>query len=215
MALLQRVPYDPSGADIPNLHNTLVSGLLSTCADYTKDSTLKISCSVTVWLDAIRDRTTELLGSGKCDTYGKVLIAINEEENERYIEKTVAAKVTNGEVAGDVKVTSAETVLAENLTNLQLGGGAPAMASIGGPTWTKELESAWQQMKRDNVPGWRTKGPAQHRARENLMGNTMSQQLRRALREETIKNADLCVQEALNLMRKQMDEAWAKNQKAA
>ncbi|MCJ1427307.1 hypothetical protein MMC29_005210 [Sticta canariensis] len=214
MALFQKVPYDPSGIEIPNFHNMLVSGLLRTCADYTKNSTLKISCSVTVWLDAIRDRVTELLESGKCDTYGKVLIAVDEEETERYIEKTVAAKVANGEVDGVVEETGTENALAENSTNLQLGGGAaPAMYSIGGPTWSAELESAWQQMRRDDVPGWRTKGPAQHRARENLMGNTMSQQLRRALRKATLESADLCAQEALDRMRKEMDEA--KNQKAA
>lgn len=220
MALLQRVPYDPAPVEVPNLHNMLVTGLLSACAGHTKDSTLKISCSVTVWLDAIRDRVAELLDSGKCDTYGKVLTAIYDEERERKIEKAVAAKVARGEVDGELKETGVEKGLGEKLTNLQLGGsdgGAPlAMASSssdGGQAWTDDLERAYWQMRRDNVPGWRTKGFAQHKARENLTGNTMARQLHRALRKEVIENANICAREALDLMRKEMDEA--KNQNAA
>lgn len=195
-------------AYVPNLYNTLVSGLVRTCASHTKDSTLQISCSVDVWLDAIRARATELHESGTCDTLGKVLTAIDDEEQERSIEKAVAAKVASGEVDGTVGM---EKGLAENLANLQLGDGAPALPSNESCGWTEELDRAWRQMRRDNVPGWRTQGPAQHRARQRLLGNTMAQQLHRALRNDTMERDNQRIQEALDRMRQEMDEAQNRN----
>lgn len=113
MAPVVSVPRHPPRPLTPDLRNLLISGLLSSSAIQTLNTSLLSSCQVNGWLDAVKERAAQLIRSGKCRTYQQVMAALLEESKLSVAEKTVANGLSSGVWVNGGRASDGQSEVAE------------------------------------------------------------------------------------------------------
>ncbi|MCJ1266223.1 hypothetical protein MMC22_006106 [Lobaria immixta] len=113
MAPVVRVPRHPPRPLTPELRNLLISGLLSSSAIQTLNTSLLSSCQVNGWLDAVKERAAQLIRSGKCSTYEQVMAALMEESKLRLAEKVVSNGLSSGVLVNGGRASDSQNEVAE------------------------------------------------------------------------------------------------------
>lgn len=111
------IPPIPPSHLSSELRSSLISALLSTSMVPVLHSTLLSSCQSSGWLDAVRERTMQLLRNGDCGSYSELMEILVQESRGRGSEINGSTDSSENQQKTDIKIP--ERVVADGMRKIK------------------------------------------------------------------------------------------------